>query len=121
MSRKNIFLFLDWSICLILRLETLASHRAQVISTLLANALAFGYAEIYPENEPLKVSLHTPNAGNDTDTVDAESGYRHASRPARYSPPIVHWGLWGSVCAPRTHADSPSDSLGGSRLPPVHH
>ena len=71
--------------------ETLASHRAQVISTLLANALAFGYAEIDPENEPLKVNLRTPHVGHDTDTVDVESGYRHASRPARYSPPIVHW------------------------------
>ncbi|KAF8122287.1 hypothetical protein EV363DRAFT_1555266 [Boletus edulis] len=34
--------------------QTMASHRAQLISTLLANALAFGYAEIYPEREPLK-------------------------------------------------------------------
>ena len=35
----------------------MASHRAQLISTLLANALAFGYAEIFPEREPLKVNL----------------------------------------------------------------
>ena len=34
----------------------MASHRAQLISTLLANALAFGYAEIDPEREPLKVN-----------------------------------------------------------------
>ncbi|KAF8548217.1 hypothetical protein OG21DRAFT_1449416 [Imleria badia] len=34
--------------------QTMASHRAQLISTLLANALAFGYAEIDPEREPLK-------------------------------------------------------------------
>ncbi|KAF8419128.1 hypothetical protein L210DRAFT_3510849 [Boletus edulis BED1] len=34
--------------------QTMASHRAQLISTLLANALAFGYAEIYPERELLK-------------------------------------------------------------------
>ncbi|KAF8548768.1 hypothetical protein OG21DRAFT_684156 [Imleria badia] len=34
--------------------QTLASHRAQLISILLANALAFGYAEIDPEREPLK-------------------------------------------------------------------
>ncbi|KAI9571051.1 hypothetical protein HD554DRAFT_2017581 [Boletus coccyginus] len=34
--------------------QTTASHRAQLISTLLANALAFGYAEIDPEREPLK-------------------------------------------------------------------
>ncbi|KAF8428935.1 hypothetical protein L210DRAFT_3623712 [Boletus edulis BED1] len=34
--------------------QTMASHRAQLISTLLANALAFGYAEIYPERDPLK-------------------------------------------------------------------
>ncbi|KAF8548152.1 hypothetical protein OG21DRAFT_1489630 [Imleria badia] len=32
----------------------MASHRAQLISALLANALAFGYAEIDPEREPLK-------------------------------------------------------------------
>ncbi|KAF8545746.1 hypothetical protein OG21DRAFT_1428701, partial [Imleria badia] len=35
-----------------------ASHRAQLISTLLANALAFGYTEIDPEHEPLN-SLDT--------------------------------------------------------------
>ncbi|KAF8548559.1 hypothetical protein OG21DRAFT_1422875 [Imleria badia] len=34
--------------------QTMASHRAQLMSTLLANALAFGYAEIDPEREPLK-------------------------------------------------------------------
>ncbi|KAF8548835.1 hypothetical protein OG21DRAFT_670471 [Imleria badia] len=34
--------------------QTMASHRAQLISTLLANALAFGYAEVDPEREPLK-------------------------------------------------------------------
>ncbi|KAF8552259.1 hypothetical protein OG21DRAFT_1416462 [Imleria badia] len=34
--------------------QTMASHRAQLISTLLANALAFGYSEIDPEREPLK-------------------------------------------------------------------
>ncbi|KAH0834248.1 hypothetical protein J3R83DRAFT_11580 [Lanmaoa asiatica] len=32
----------------------MASHTAQLISTLLANALAFGYTEIDPEHEPLK-------------------------------------------------------------------
>ncbi|KAG8216262.1 hypothetical protein J3R82DRAFT_8306 [Butyriboletus roseoflavus] len=32
----------------------MASHRAQLISTLLPNALAFGYAKIDPEREPLK-------------------------------------------------------------------
>ena len=41
----------------------MASHRAQLISTLLANALAFGYAEIDPEREPLKVSLHMTYPG----------------------------------------------------------
>ena len=35
----------------------MASHRAQLIGMLLANALAFGYSEINPEREPLKVSL----------------------------------------------------------------
>ncbi|KIK74825.1 hypothetical protein PAXRUDRAFT_835890 [Paxillus rubicundulus Ve08.2h10] len=34
--------------------QTMASHRAQLISTLLPNALAFGCADIYPEREPLK-------------------------------------------------------------------
>ncbi|KAF8122279.1 hypothetical protein EV363DRAFT_1274846 [Boletus edulis] len=34
--------------------QTMASHRAQLISMLLANALAYGYAEIDPEHEPLK-------------------------------------------------------------------
>ncbi|KAG8219200.1 hypothetical protein J3R82DRAFT_13 [Butyriboletus roseoflavus] len=34
--------------------QIMAAHRAQLISTLLANALAFGYAEIDPEREPLK-------------------------------------------------------------------
>ncbi|KAF9218569.1 hypothetical protein BS17DRAFT_720337 [Gyrodon lividus] len=34
--------------------QTMASHRAQLISTLLPNALAFGFAEIDPEREPLK-------------------------------------------------------------------
>ncbi|KAF8837464.1 hypothetical protein BDN67DRAFT_983236 [Paxillus ammoniavirescens] len=34
--------------------QTMASHRAQLISTLLPNALAFGFADIDPEREPLK-------------------------------------------------------------------
>ncbi|KIJ06916.1 hypothetical protein PAXINDRAFT_19882 [Paxillus involutus ATCC 200175] len=34
--------------------QTMASHRAQLISRLLPNALAFGYADIDPEREPLK-------------------------------------------------------------------
>ncbi|KAF8452913.1 hypothetical protein L210DRAFT_3617960 [Boletus edulis BED1] len=34
--------------------QTMASHRAQLISMLLANALAYGYAEIEPEREALK-------------------------------------------------------------------
>ncbi|KAF8548149.1 hypothetical protein OG21DRAFT_1501183 [Imleria badia] len=34
--------------------QTMASHRAQLISTLLADALAFGYATMHPEREPLK-------------------------------------------------------------------
>ncbi|KAF9231334.1 hypothetical protein BU15DRAFT_90941 [Melanogaster broomeanus] len=34
--------------------QTMASHRAQLISTLMSNALAFGLAEIDPEREPLK-------------------------------------------------------------------
>ena len=37
-------------------LETMASHRAQLLSTLLPNALAFGFQEIHPEREPLKVT-----------------------------------------------------------------
>ena len=35
----------------------MASHRAQLILRLLPNALVFGYAEIDPERELLKVSL----------------------------------------------------------------
>ena len=38
------------------RLETMASHRAQLLSMLLPNALAFGFQEIQPEREPLKVA-----------------------------------------------------------------
>ncbi|KAI6101021.1 hypothetical protein EDD16DRAFT_1844403 [Pisolithus croceorrhizus] len=34
--------------------QTMASHRAQVLSSLLPNALAFGFQEINPEREPLK-------------------------------------------------------------------
>ncbi|KIJ07204.1 hypothetical protein PAXINDRAFT_19596 [Paxillus involutus ATCC 200175] len=34
--------------------QTMASHRAQLIFRLLPNALAFGYADIDPEREPLK-------------------------------------------------------------------
>ncbi|KAI6095859.1 hypothetical protein F5141DRAFT_1012708, partial [Pisolithus sp. B1] len=34
--------------------QTMASHRAQLLSSLLPNALAFGFQEIYPEREPLK-------------------------------------------------------------------
>jgi len=40
-------------------LETMTSHRAQLLSTLLPNALAFGFQEIDPEQEPLKVA-HEP-------------------------------------------------------------
>ncbi|KIO11026.1 hypothetical protein M404DRAFT_127237 [Pisolithus tinctorius Marx 270] len=34
--------------------QTMASHRAQLLSSLLANALAFGFQEVHPEREPLK-------------------------------------------------------------------
>ncbi|KAL4072279.1 hypothetical protein J3A83DRAFT_4092477 [Scleroderma citrinum] len=34
--------------------QTMASHRAQLLATLLPNALAFGFQEIHPEREPLK-------------------------------------------------------------------
>ncbi|KAI6020260.1 hypothetical protein BKA83DRAFT_674992 [Pisolithus microcarpus] len=34
--------------------QTMASHRAQLLSSLLPNALAFGFQEIDPEREPLK-------------------------------------------------------------------
>jgi len=37
----------------------MASHRAQLLSTLLLNALTFGFQEIDPEREPLKVA-HKP-------------------------------------------------------------
>lgn len=35
----------------------MAAHRAQLLSTLLPNALAFGYQELDPEREPLKVKF----------------------------------------------------------------
>ncbi|KAF9235034.1 hypothetical protein BU15DRAFT_89713 [Melanogaster broomeanus] len=53
--------------------ETMASHRAQLISTLLSNALAFGLAEIDPCHEALKVRSSYPDSqlmlvyGLDTD------------------------------------------------------
>ncbi|KAI6035781.1 hypothetical protein EDC04DRAFT_2571420 [Pisolithus marmoratus] len=34
--------------------QTMASHRAQLLSSLLPNALAFGFQEVQPEREPLK-------------------------------------------------------------------
>ena len=37
--------------------ETMASHRTQLLITLLPNALAFGAQEIDPEWEPLKVHI----------------------------------------------------------------
>jgi len=37
----------------------MASHRAQLLSTLLPNSLAFGFQEIDPEREPLKVAHKT--------------------------------------------------------------
>ncbi|KAI6101022.1 hypothetical protein EDD16DRAFT_1716799 [Pisolithus croceorrhizus] len=37
--------------------QTMASHRAQLLSSLLPNALAFGFQEVDPEREPLKVVL----------------------------------------------------------------
>ena len=36
-------------------LETMASHRAQLLLTLLPTALAFGMQDVEPEIEPLKV------------------------------------------------------------------
>lgn len=57
----------------------MASHRAQLISTLLANALAYGYAEIDPEREPLKVNLRSQIYSRANYVLVAtESGYRHA-------------------------------------------
>lgn len=55
----------------------MASHRAQLLSTLLANALAFGYAEIDPEREPLKVNpliMYCACCSIDI-VVGVESGY----------------------------------------------
>ena len=63
------------------RLETLASHRVQLLSTLLPNALAFGFQEIHPEREPLKVAyepVRCPACLNLTSFL--EPGYRCASR-----------------------------------------
>ena len=69
----------------------MASHRAQLISTLLANALTFGCAEIFPEREPLKVNVDSrrPSCANIA-FVFAESGHRHADRYARYILPTFY-------------------------------
>jgi hypothetical protein len=40
--------------------ETLAAHRAQRLLALLPNALAFGFSEVEPELEPLKVLQTVP-------------------------------------------------------------
>jgi hypothetical protein len=50
--------------------ETMASHRAQLISRLLPNALAFGYADIDPEREPLKVKPLDPLSWHGHDRTD---------------------------------------------------
>lgn len=36
--------------------ETMAAHRAQLLLSLLPNALSFGFTEVDPELEPLKVN-----------------------------------------------------------------
>ena len=70
----------------------MASHRAQGISMLLANALAFGYAEIDPEREPLKVNLLITDSSFWLRlSPRVEFGYRHASRSARHTPPTLPW------------------------------
>lgn len=40
----------------------MATHRAQLLLSLLPNALAFGLSEIYPEPVPLKVHLSHPTS-----------------------------------------------------------
>ncbi|KAJ6514882.1 hypothetical protein C8R47DRAFT_1275662 [Mycena vitilis] len=40
--------------------QTLAAHRAQKLLGGLTNALVFGFSEVEPENEPLKVLYHSP-------------------------------------------------------------
>ena len=59
----------------------MASHRAQLLSTLLPNALAFGFQEMHPEREPLKVAhecVQCPVCFNLTSFP--EPGHRRASR-----------------------------------------
>ncbi|EGO18970.1 hypothetical protein SERLADRAFT_358709, partial [Serpula lacrymans var. lacrymans S7.9] len=48
--------------------QTMAAHRAQVLLTLLPNALAFGFTEIEPECEPLK-NMDTDMLVNKPDTT----------------------------------------------------
>lgn len=38
----------------------MASHRAQLLLTLLPNALVYGLQEVEPDIEPLKVKAHRP-------------------------------------------------------------
>jgi len=38
----------------------MAAHRAQLLLSLLPNALSFGFSEVEPEVEPLKVSTLSP-------------------------------------------------------------
>lgn len=42
--------------CLRLFTENMAQHRAQLLSSLLVNAMRFGAAEVEPDIEPLRVS-----------------------------------------------------------------
>lgn len=39
----------------------MAAHRAQLLLTLLPNAMSLGFTEIDPELEPLKVTHYTSN------------------------------------------------------------
>ena len=59
----------------------MASHRAQLLSTLLPNALAFGFQEIHPELEPLKVAHeHMRCPACIHLTLFPEPGHRRARR-----------------------------------------
>jgi hypothetical protein len=64
----------------------MASHRAQLLLTLLPTALAFGMQDVEPEIEPLKVRSETfcITAGQQMHVFPSEPRHGHANRLARY-------------------------------------
>lgn len=52
--------------------ETMAAHRAQLLLSLLPNALSFGFTELEPVLEPLKVMISPLYEKNITDEYVVE-------------------------------------------------